>query len=49
MKAVVGFAFFVLFLGGIAFVTMQGKQLGQIGSSGAEITAIKWRAVSIGD
>jgi putative lipoprotein len=49
MKAIVGFAFFVLFLAGIAFVTMQGKQLGQLGSSGAEITAIKWRAVSIGD
>ena len=49
MKAIVGFAFFVLFLAGIAFVTMQGKQLGQIGSSGAEITAIKWRAASIGD
>ena len=49
MKAIVGFAFFVLFLAGIAFVTMQGKQLGQIGSSGAEITAIKWRAVSIAD
>lgn len=49
MKAIVGFAFFVLFLAGIAFVTMQGKQLVQLGSSGAEITAIKWRAVSIGD
>ena len=49
MKAIVGFAFFVLFLAGIAFVTMQGKQLGQLGSSGAEITGIKWRAVSIGD
>ena len=49
MKAIVGFAFFVLFLAGIAFVTMPGKQLGQLGSSGAEITAIKWRAVSIGD
>ncbi len=49
MKAVVGFAFFVLFLAGIAFVTMQGEQLGQLGSSGAEITAIKWRAASIGD
>lgn len=49
MKAIVGFAFFVLFLAGIAFVTMQGNQLGQLGSSGAEITAIKWRAVSIGD
>ena len=49
MKAIVGFAFFVLFLAGIAFVTMQGKQLGQLGSSGAEITAIKWRAMSIGD
>ncbi len=49
MKAIVGFAFFVLFLAGIAFVTMQGKQLGQLGSSGAEITAIKWRAVSIGN
>ena len=49
MKAIVGFAFFLLFLAGIAFVTMQGKQMGQSGSSGAEITGIKWRAVSVGD
>ncbi len=49
MKAIVGFAFFLLFLAGIAFVMMQGKQLGQLGSSGAEITGIKWRAVSVGD
>ena len=49
MKAIVGFAFFLLFVAGIAFVTMQGKQLGQLGSSGAEITGIKWRAVSVGE
>ena len=49
MKAIVGFAFFLLFLAGIAFVTMQGKEMGQLGSSGAEITGIKWRAVSVGD
>jgi heat shock protein HslJ len=49
MKTIVGFAFFLLFLAGIAFVTMQGKQLGQLGSSGAEITGIKWRAVSVGE
>jgi heat shock protein HslJ len=49
MKAIIGFAFFLLFVAGIAFVTMQGKQMGQLGSSGAEITGIKWRAVSVGD
>ena len=49
MKAIVGFAFFLLFIAGIAFVTMQGKQMGQLGSSGAEITGIKWRAVSVGE
>ena len=49
MKAIIGFAFFLLFIAGIAFVTMQGKQLGQLGSSGAEITGIKWRAVSVGE
>ena len=49
MKAIVGFAFFLLFIAGIAFVTMQGKQLGQLGSSGAEITGIKWLAVSVGE
>lgn len=49
MKAIVGFAFFLLFVAGIAFVTMQGKQLGQLGSSGAEITGIKWLAVSVGE
>lgn len=49
MKAIFGFAFFLLFIAGIAFVTMQGKQLGQLGSSGAEITGIKWLAVSVGE
>ena len=48
MKAIIGFAFFLLFVAGIAFVTMQGKQMGQLGSSGSEITGIKWRAVSVG-
>ncbi len=44
MKAIIGFAFFLLFIAGIAFVTMQGKQMGQLGSSGAEITGCAFRA-----
>ncbi len=38
MKAIIGFAFFLLFIAGIAFVTMQGKQLGQFGAKIGALT-----------
>lgn len=51
MKAIVGFAFFLLFLAGIAFVMLQGRQMAQPGASGggAGITGISWRPVMVGD
>lgn len=49
MKAVVGFAFFLLFLAGIAFVMLQGRQMAQLGGGGAELTGVSWRPVSVGD
>lgn len=49
MKAIMGFTFFLLFLAGIAFVTMQGKQLIPTGGSGAELTGITWRALTVAD
>ena len=51
MKGLLGFGFFLLFLAGIALVTLKGRQIGQIGASGsgAEITGIRWRPVAVGD
>ena len=51
MKGLVGFGFFLLFLAGIAFVTLQGRQMAQLGASGGgvEVTGIRWRPVMIGD
>ena len=43
-----GFAFFLLFLAGIAFVLLQGRQMGQLGGGGAELTGINWRPVTVG-
>jgi len=37
-----------MFLAGIAFVMLQGRQM-SIGGSGAELTGVHWRAVSVGD
>jgi putative lipoprotein len=48
MKAIVGFAFFLLFLAGIAFVMMQGRQMAQMGGGGAELTGVTWRPVTVG-
>ncbi|MDH3613182.1 MAG: META domain-containing protein [Gammaproteobacteria bacterium] len=50
MKAMLGFGFFLLFLGGFAFVMLQGRQLGQqnMAGGGAGITAISWRPAFIG-
>ncbi len=49
MKAMMGFVFFLLFLAGIAFVMLQGRQLAQVGGSGAELTDISWRPIMVGD
>lgn len=51
MKAIVGFAFFLLFLAGIAFVLLQGRQMAQVGGpgGGAELTGIRWRLVTVDD
>ena len=48
MKSMFGFAVFLLFLAGIALVMLQGRQM-SIGGSGAELTGVHWRAVSVGD
>ena len=49
MKAMMGFAFFLLFLAGIALVMLQGRQMTQVGGGGAELTGISWRPVTVGD
>lgn len=49
MKAMMGFAFFLLFLAGIALVMLQGREMVQIGGSGAELIDITWRPIMVGD
>ncbi len=49
MKATFGIAVFLLFLGGIAFVMLQGGKMPSLGGGGAELTGISWRPVSVGD
>ena len=49
MKAMMGFAFFLLFLAGIALVMMQGRQMVQVGGSGAELTDINWQPIMVGE
>lgn len=51
MKATIGFGFFLLFLAGIALVTLKGRQMAGQGmtSGGAELTGTNWRPVSVGD
>ena len=51
MKGLIGFGFFLLFLAGIAFVTLKGGKMVQLGASGggAEVTGIRWRPVMVGD
>ena len=50
MKSLVSFLFFLLFLGGLFLVFLQGKQMtGQIvAGGGAELTAVPWRPTYIG-
>lgn len=51
MKAIVGFGFFLLFLAGIALVTLQGRQMAQqnLPGGGASLTGISWRPILVGD
>jgi heat shock protein HslJ len=50
MKATIGFLFFLLFLAGIALVTLKGRQMAEQGlsSGGAGITGVEWRPAVIG-
>ena len=49
MKSMMGFAFFLLFLAGIAFVMLQGRQMAQVGGGGAELTGVTWQPRTVGD
>lgn len=49
MKSMMGFVFFLLFLAGFALVMLQGRQMSQLGGSGAEVTGTSWRPVTIGE
>jgi heat shock protein HslJ len=49
MKAIVGFAFFLLFLAGFAFVMMLGREAAEqnMAGGGASLTGVHWRLVSV--
>ena len=49
MKAIVGFAFFLLFLAGFAFVMMFGRETAEqnMAGGGASLTGVHWRLVSM--
>lgn len=51
MKAMVGFGFFLLFLAGIALVTLQGRQMVQQSAlgGGVALTGISWRPITLGN
>jgi heat shock protein HslJ len=51
VKAIVGFAFFLLFLAGFAFVMMMGREAAEqnMAGGGASLTGAHWRVVSVGD
>lgn len=50
MKAIVGFGFFLLFLAGIALVTLKGRQMAEqsMSGGGAGLTGVSWRPAVIG-
>ncbi len=51
MKAIVGVGFFLLFVAGIALVTLQGRQMAQqnVPGGGAALTGISWRPITLGN
>jgi heat shock protein HslJ len=50
MKAIMGFGFFLLFLAGIALVTLKGREMAQqsMSGGGAGMTGVEWRPAVIG-
>ena len=51
MKATIGFGFFLLFLAGIALVTLKGRQMVEQGMPGGDagLTGVSWRPIIIGN
>ena len=50
MKGLLGFGFFLLFLAGIAFVMLQGRQMAQqnMPAGGSGLTGVTWRPTFVG-
>ena len=50
MKGILGFAFFLLFLAGITFVMMQGKEMARqnMPGGGVGMTGVTWRPTIVG-
>ena len=50
MKAMLGFGFFLLFLAGMAFVMLQGRDMARqhMPGGGASMTGIEWRPTLLG-
>ena len=48
MKAMVGFLFFLLFLGGLALVFLKGNQISGVSAGGATLTGVRWRPTYVG-
>ena len=51
MKSVVGFGFFLLFLAGIAFLMLQGREMARqnLPGGGSGMAGIEWRPVTVGE
>lgn len=51
MKATIGFGFFLLFLAGLALVTLQGQEMARqnLPAGGADLTGKNWRPVVVAD
>lgn len=47
MKGIVGFGFFLLFLAGIAFVTLQGRHMTQKRTPAASLSGLQWRPIAV--
>lgn len=49
MKALLGFLFFMLFLAGLAFVMLQGRQMAErnLPAGGGGLVGVKWRPVYV--
>ena len=48
MKAMIGFLFFLLLLGGFALVSLKGNQMSGLSAGGATLTGVRWRPTYVG-